>query len=118
MDLLLGVGINVSQKPVAQDISLNTVGELELAVLLKVHELGLGVLLCARRSLDNIGVVAFGGLSGGSVCLDRKLKDSDGSLESLNRLDQVALAELRRCGNLALEERATVREDGAIFVDL
>jgi hypothetical protein len=104
VDLLLGVGIDVSQKPVAQDISLHTVGELELAVLLKVHELGLGVLLRAGRPLDNVGVVAFGGLSGGIVCLDRKLQDGDGSLESLNRLNQVALAELRGCRNLSLEE--------------
>lgn len=118
VDLLLGVGIDVSQKPVAQDISFNTVGELKLTILLKVHELGLGVLLCSRRSLDNVGVVAFGRLSGGSVCLDRKLKDSDGSLESLNGLDQVALAEFRRSGDLSLEERATEREDRAIFVDL
>ena len=118
MDLLLGAGIDVSQKPVAQDVGFNTVGKLKLAVLLEVHELGLGVLLSSRRSLDNVRVVAFGRLSGSLVCLNRELKDSDGTLEGLNRLDQVALAELRRCGNLALVERATEREDRAILVDL
>ena len=47
VNLFLGVGIDVSQKPVAQDVSLHTEGKLELTVLLKVHELGLGVPLCA-----------------------------------------------------------------------
>ena len=118
VDLLLGVGIDISQEPVAQDIGLHTEGKLELAILLKVHELGLGVPLCSGRSLDNVGIFGFGWLSSGLLCLDRKLQNGDGTLKSLNRLDQVALAELRRCGNLALVERATEREDRAILVDL
>jgi hypothetical protein len=118
MNLILSSGIDVSQEPVAQDVSLNTEGKLELTILLEVHELGFRVLLCSRRSLENVGVIAPCWLSSCLVCFDRKLQNSDGTPESLNWLDQVALAELRRCRNISLEERVTEREDGAIFGDL
>jgi hypothetical protein len=118
MDLLFGVGIDVCQEPVGQDISLHTESKLELTVLLKVHKLSLGVLLCSLRALDNVGIVAFSWLGSRRVCLDRELENGDGSLESLNGLDQVALAELRGCRNLSLVEGTTERKDRAIFVDL
>jgi hypothetical protein len=118
VNLILSSGIDVSQKPVAQDVSLNTEGKLELTILLKVHELGLRVLLCSRRSLENVRIIAFCWHSSCLVCLNRKLQNSDGTPESLNWLDQVALAELRRCRNISLEERVTKREDGAVFGNL
>jgi hypothetical protein len=118
VDLVLSSGIDVSQEPVAQDISLNTEGKLELAILLKVHELGLWVLLCSRRSLENVRVIAFCRHSSCLVGLNRKLQNSDGTPESLDRLDQVALAELRRRRDIAIKERVAEREDGAIFGDL
>jgi hypothetical protein len=104
MDLVLSSSIDVSQEPVAEDISLNTEGELELTVLLKVHELGLRVFLCPRRSLENVRVIALCWLCSSLVCLNGKLQNSDGTLESLDWLDQIALAELRRCRDLSLEE--------------
>jgi hypothetical protein len=118
VNLLLGAGIDVGQKPVAQDVGLDTEGEPELTILLKVHKLSLGVLLCSRRSLNNVGIVGFGWFGSRSVSLNRKLENGNGSLESLNRLNQVALAELRGCRNLSLVDRAAKREDRAIFVDL
>lgn len=118
VDLLLGVGIDVSQKPVAQDISLDAESKLELTILLKVHELGLGVLLCTLGSLENVRVIALCRLGGCVVCLNRELKNADSALESLHGLDQVALAELRWFRDLSLVERTTEREDGAILVDL
>jgi hypothetical protein len=118
VDLVLSSGIDVSQEPVAQDISLNTEGKLELAILLKVHELGLWVLLCSRRSLENVRVITFCRNSSCLVGLNRKLQNSDGTPESLDRLDQVALAELRRRRDIAIKERVAEREDGAIFGDL
>jgi hypothetical protein len=115
---ILGVGIDVGQQPVAQNVGLNTESKLQLSILLDVHQLGLGVLLSSRGSPEHVGVFDVRRLGGRLICLDRKLKGARGTLECLDRIDQVTLAELRRRGDLAFVEGAAEGEDVAIFVDL
>jgi hypothetical protein len=72
---VLGVGVDVRQQPVAQNVSLDAESKFQLPILLNVHQLSLGILL-----------------------------SSSGAPESLDGIDQVTLAEGRRRRDLALVE--------------
>lgn len=116
---ILGGGIHVGQKPVAQNVSLDAESELQLSVLLEVHQLSFGLLLGSRGSLEHVRVVTLGSrLSSRLFGFDRKLEDVHSPLECLDRLDQITLAKLRRRRDLAFVERATEAEDAAVLVNL
>lgn len=117
MDVLVA-GVDVGQKPVAQDVSLDAEGKFQLSILLDVHQLGLGVLLSSRGTLEHVRVFDIRRLSGRLLCLDRKLEGVHSALESLDGVDQITLAELRRRRDLAFVERTAEGEDVAILVDL
>jgi hypothetical protein len=101
---ILGVGVDVGQKPVAQNVSFDAEGKFQLSILLDVHQLSLGILLSSSGAPEDVGVLNIRGLSSGVLCFDRELKDAGGTLESLDGVDQVTLAEGRRRRDLALVE--------------
>jgi len=115
---VLGAGIDVREKPVAQNVGFNTECKLQLAILLDVHQLGLGVLLSSGSASEHVRVFDVRGLSSCLLCFDRELKGARSTLESLDGIDQVTLTELRRRRDLALVERAAEGEDIAVLVDL
>jgi hypothetical protein len=115
---ILGVGVDVGQKPVAQNVSFDAEGKFQLSILLDVHQLSLGILLSSSGAPEDVGVLNIRGLSSGVLCFDRELKDAGSTLESLDRVDQVTLTESRRGRDLALVERAAEGEDVAILVNV
>jgi hypothetical protein len=101
---IFGVGVDVGQEPVAQNVGFDAESKFQLPILLDVHQLSLGILLSSSGAPEHVRVFDISGLSSGVLCFDRELKDAGSALESLDGVDQVTLAEGRRRRDLALVE--------------
>jgi hypothetical protein len=118
MDLLVGGGIDIRQKPVVEDISLDTPGQDDAIILLdKVDKASLGIRDSTRRTSQLVRLNAAGGLSS-SLTLDRELKDAASSAESHSRLRESPLLQWVLGWESTSEEVVAVREDLAIGSDL
>ena len=111
-------GINIGEEPVVTDIGLNSPGEVELAILLDVNELGhwVGESTRGTLELEGLGLLHWHSLS--ALWLDWKLQGLDSTLEGLDGVREVTLSQWVGLWHLSLVEGVSEGEDLAITSNL
>ena len=109
--------IHIGEEPVVTDIGLNSPGEVELAILLDVNELGHWVGESTRGTLEHDLVLAHV-LNVGSISLDWKIESLADTVKCLHWVNEVSLDHWVGRGSWAGVERVSVGEDFAIFANL
>lgn len=118
VDDVVGLGVDVGQQPVVQDVGLDSPGEGQGAILLDVvHQAGLGVLLSARGAGELVGLGSLDTL-GGSLAGHGQGQDAGSSVQGGDGVDEVTLAEGALSRDLSRVEVVTEGEDVAILTNV
>lgn len=118
VDDVVGLGVNVSQQPVVEDIGLDSPGESQGTVVLDVvHEASLGVRLSTSGASELVGLGTLNGL-GGSLASDGQSQDAGSSVQGIDGVGEPTLAQGALGGNLSGVKVVTVGEDVAILANV
>lgn len=111
MNLLVGLGIDVAEQPVVENISLNPPSKLSRTVLDEVDKLSLGVSDDTLSTGDLVGLISTSSLEGinrDAVGVDGKAKNGDSSPEGVLGAGELALLQRSGARKLSSEEGVSV----------
>jgi hypothetical protein len=110
--------VDISQEPVAQDISLYSPGQGQLATSLNIDEACLWLRYSTLGLLDGEGVLGFLWLRGSGASRYWEVQNADCGLESSDRLNGVTLALGGRSRDVSSVEGISKTEDRTVTTNL